>query len=117
MSLAKNLSGSLKGRVSQPCPQGGTHTGLLLQVLQGPPGRDEEVCEAAQPIPTVELLCHAEQLPEHRGCRGLKGGVEGRERVLNTDVKGFQLLKQRRGLGDLIHLIREVHCRCPQAGT
>lgn len=75
----------------------GTHTGFLLQVLQGPRGRDEEVSEAAQPIAPVEPLSHAEHLPEHRGRRGLKWWVEVRECVLDVGVEGFQILKRRRG--------------------
>lgn len=75
----------------------GTHTGFLLQVLEGPRGRDEEVSEAAQPIAPVEPLSHAEHLPEHRGRRGLKWWVEVRECVLDVGVEGFQILKRRRG--------------------
>lgn len=86
-------------------------------MLQGPLGWDEEVQEAAQPVPTVELLGHAEQLPEHRGCRGLKRWVEGRECVLYVGVEGFQILSWKRGLRNLIQLIRQVHWTPSQAST
>lgn len=85
-------------------------------MLQGPRGRDEEVSEAAQPIASVEPLSHAEHLPEHCGRRGLKRWVEVRECVLDVGVEGFQILKRKRGSGNVRYQDRRTWT-LPQAGT
>lgn len=63
-----------------------THTALFLDDLQNPFSRKQEVNEAAESVPTVLSLHHAEELPEDGGSSGTKGTVQGRQGPLDTMV-------------------------------
>lgn len=97
--------------------RGGTHTGFLLQALQGPLGWEEEAGEAVQPVPTIAPLGHTEQLPEHRGCRGFKRWVQGRERPLDIGIKRFQILKRKREFTNFRDRTQDRCTRRSKAGT
>lgn len=54
-----------------------THAGLLLDDLQNPFGRKQEVDEAAEAVSTILPLHHTEELPEDSGSRSSEGAVQG----------------------------------------
>lgn len=83
-----------------PQPEGeDTHTGVLLNTLQDVLGRNQEVNEVAQAVPTVGLLHHIKDLAQDRRCRDLKGRVQCRQGALDAAVQGLGILP-REGGGD-----------------
>ena len=73
-----------------------THAGFLLDDLQNPLGRKQEVNKAAESVSTVLSLHHAEELPEDSGGCGSEGAVQGRQGVLDTVVQRLSVLKKMR---------------------
>lgn len=65
-------------------------------MLQEALGRDEEVQEAAEPIPVVPGLQDPEELAQDGRGRGFKGREEPRERVLHCGIEGLGVLKAKR---------------------
>lgn len=63
-----------------------THAALLLDDLQNPFGRKQKVNEAAEAVPTVLSLDHAEELPEDGGRGGTEGTIQGRQGLLDAAV-------------------------------
>lgn len=79
-----------------------THTGFLLDDLQNPLGRKQEVNETAEAVSAVLPLHHAEELPQDGGGGGSEGAVQGRQGVLDAAVQRLSVLmwgKKRDNLG------------------
>lgn len=73
-----------------------THAGFLLDDLQNPLGRKQEVDEAAEAVPAVLPLHHAEELPKDSGSRGSERPVQGRQGVLYTAVQRLSVLRGKK---------------------
>ena len=76
-----------------------THTRVLLDCLQDPLGGEQEVEQAAQAVPAVLPLHHAEELPQHGGRAGAEGGVERRQGALDAAVQRLRVLQGETGRG------------------
>lgn len=57
-------------------------------------GWDEELEQAAEPVPAVAGLQQAEDLAQHRRGRGFEGWVEGTEGALHRRVQGLRVLRE-----------------------
>lgn len=60
--------------------------------LQDPLSREQEVDEAAEAVPTVLPLHHAEELPEDGGRSDTEGAVKGGQGALDTLVQRLSVL-------------------------
>lgn len=69
-----------------------TYTGLLLDDLQDPLGRKQEVHEAAEAVSSVLPLHHAEELPQDGGSGDAKRSVHGRQSALDAVVQRLSVL-------------------------
>lgn len=70
-----------------------TYTGFLLDDLQDPLGRKQEVHEAAETVSSVLPLHHTEELPQDRGSGGAEGSVHGRQSALDAVVQRLSVLR------------------------
>lgn len=75
-----------------------THTGFLLDDLQDPLGRKQEINEAAEAVSSVLPLHHTEELPQDGGSGGTEGAVQGRQGALDTVVQRLSVLRGKKGL-------------------
>lgn len=73
-----------------------THTGFLLDNLQDPFGRKQEVNEAAKAVSSVLPFNHTEELPQDGGSSGGEGSVKGRQGVLDTVVQRLSVLWRKK---------------------
>lgn len=69
-----------------------TYTGFLLDDLQNPLGRKQEVDEAAEAVPSVLPLHHTEELPQDGGSGDAKRSVNGRQSALDAVVQRLSVL-------------------------
>lgn len=65
----------------------GSYTGRLPQALEEPLGGDEELEQAAEPIPLVAGLQQPKHLAQDGGSRGFEGRVEGLESTLHRRIQ------------------------------
>lgn len=75
------------------------YTGRLPHVLEEALGWDEELEQAAEPVPAVAGLQQAEDLAQHRRGRGFEGRVEGTEGALHRRVQGLRVLREENVAG------------------
>lgn len=87
-----------------------THTGFLLDDLQDPLGRKQEVNEAAEAVSSVLPFHHTEELPQDGGSGGTEGAVQGRQGALDTAVQRLSVLggKKSRIRLDMFHQVKLV---------
>lgn len=69
-----------------------THTGFLLDDLQDPLGRKQEVREAAEAVSSVLPLHHTEELPQDSGSGDGKRSVHSRQSALDAVVQRLSVL-------------------------
>lgn len=84
------------------------YAGFLLDDLQDPLGRKEEVNEAAKAVSAVLPLHHTEKLPQDGGSGGTEGAVQGRQGALDAVVQRLGVLNTQvvvttPGLGSGVH--------------
>lgn len=72
-----------------------THAGFLLDDLQNPLGRKQEINEAAEAVSAVLPLHHTEKLPQDGGSGGTEGAVQGRQGALDAVVQRLSVLRER----------------------
>lgn len=72
-----------------------TYTGFLLDDLQDPLGRKQEVNKAAKAVSSVLPLHHTEKLPQDGGSSGTEGAVQGRQSALDAVVQRLGVLRNR----------------------
>lgn len=72
----------------------GAYTGRLPQALEEPLGRDEELEQAAEPIPLVAGLQQPEHLAQDGGSSGFEGRVEGLEGTLHRCIQRAGILRK-----------------------
>lgn len=72
----------------------GAYTGRLPQALEEPLGRDEELEQAAEPIPLVAGLQQPKHLAQDGGSSGFEGRVEGLESALHRCIQRPGILRE-----------------------
>lgn len=72
----------------------GTYAGRLPQALEEPLGRDEELEQAAEPIPLVAGLQQPKHLAQDGGSSGFEGRVEGLESTLHRRIQRRGILRE-----------------------
>lgn len=75
------------------------YAGSLPDVLEEALGRDEELEQAAEPIPAEAALQQPEHLAQDGGGRGFEGWVEGLEGTLHGCVQRPGVLREESGTG------------------
>lgn len=71
----------------------GAYAGRLPQALEEPLGRDEELEQAAEPIPLVAGLQQPKHLAQDGGSSGFEGRVEGLEGTLHRCIQRAGILR------------------------
>lgn len=74
-------------------PWRGTYTGRLPQALEEPLGRDEELEQAAEPVPLVAGVQQPEHLAQDSGSSGFEGRVESLESALHRRIQRPGILR------------------------
>lgn len=72
----------------------GAYAGRLPQALEEPLGRDEELEQAAEPIPLVAGLQQPKHLAQDGGSSGFEGRVEGLESTLHGRIQRPGILRE-----------------------